>query len=338
MKHTRIAPKTVGLIVFPNVTALDLVGPMEALTCAQIDTTAGKQKGYRVVVIGLNDKPVTAESGLVIHPEYTFRNAPALDTVIVPGGFGLREPRVLERVARWLQGRAPHTRRVASVCTGVYGLAATGLLDGKRAATHWQFARDVAQRFPKVTVDADALFLKQGKFYTSGGITASIDLTLSLIEEDYGPAVALGIARELVMHLRRSGGQNQFSEPLKLQMQSGNRFADLFAWILGHLEQDLTVESLSRRAGVCPRHLSRLFKTEFKQTPAAYVETLRIGEACRQLTDTKSTVERIASAVGFKSADAFRRSFQKIRGVTPTSYRQNFGGIPGKRARSAASA
>lgn len=317
-------PKVIGVLIYPGITALDLVGPMEAFTCVQLDHALGKRKGYELVVIGLDLKPVTAESGLVLQPHCALRDAPILDTLLIPGGSGLRDPAVMKPLVLWLRRRAEKTRRVASLCTGVYALAATGLLEGRRAATHWRFSHDVAVHFPKVKVDSNALFIKDGKFYTSGGITASIDLTLALIEEDYGPSISLAVARELVMHLRRSGGQDQFSEPLKLQVQAGDRFADVLAWILGNLDKDLTLEALSRRAGVCPRHFSRLFKAAHGATPASYVETLRLSEACRQLTETRVTIDQLATAVGFRSADAFRRAFQNKIGIKPTAYRDRF--------------
>lgn len=316
--------RVIGLLAYDGITALDLVGPMEAFSCVQVDTAHGKRRGYRLLVIGLDRKPVRAESGLVIQPEVTLRDAPALDTLLIPGGSGLRELGILKPIARWLRRRAEKTRRVATACTGVYALAATGLLNGRRAATHWRFAKDVATRFPEVRVDANALFVKDGKFYSSGGITSAIDLTLALIEEDHGPSASLVVARELVMHLRRSGGQNQFSEPLKAQIQAGDRFADLITWIVSNLDKELNLETLSRRAGICPRHFSRVFKASQGKTPGAYVEALRLSEACNQLTDTRETIDRIASAVGFNSADAFRRTFQLRMGANPTEYRRHF--------------
>lgn len=324
MENSATKPKVIGVVVYPGVTALDLVGPMEAFACVETESPRGKQKAYELVVIGIDEKPVRSESGLVLQPGCTFRDAPPLDTLLIPGGSGLRDIAVLKPVVLWLRRRAEKTRRVASACTGVYALAATGLLDGRRAATHWRFARDVAARFPKVRVDANALFVKDGKFYSSGGITAAIDLTLALIEEDHGPSVSLGVARELVMHLRRSGGQEQYSEPLQAQMRAGDRFADLTTWIVGNLDKDLTLESLARRAGKCARHFSRVFKATQGETPAVYVENLRLNEGRKQLTDTRATIDQIASLVGFRSADAFRRAFHQRVGVNPTTYRERF--------------
>src|SRR6202011_3763539 len=166
-----------------------------------------------------------------------------LDTLIVPGGRGLRDAQTNVAIVKWLKAKAAQTRRIVSVCTGIYGLAPTGLLDGRRVTTHWRFAADVAAHFPKLKVDPNALFLKDGCFYTSAGITAGIDLSLALIEEDYGPSVALAVARELVVYLKRSGGQEQYSAPLQHQIRSADRFADLVGWITANLHKDLSVET-----------------------------------------------------------------------------------------------
>jgi len=316
--------RRVGIIGFPGVMALDVVGPFDAFSSAFIETDNGTLNGYEVVIIGLNAQPFVAETGIVFKPHKTFRNAPPLDTLIIPGGQGLRVPQTQRTVAEWVSKRAAKTRRIATVCTGTYGLAATGLLNGRRVTTHWRHAQDLAQRFPKLRVDPHALYLKDGKFFTCAGITAGIDLSLALIEEDFGPRVALSVARELVVYLKRPGGQEQFSEPLKFQSEAGDRFADLAAWMRGHLRQDLSAESLADRACLSPRHFSRRFKDALGTTPAAFVEGLRLTEARERLTVPDQTIESVAASVGFKSADAFRRAFERRYGLKPTSYRKHF--------------
>ena len=227
-------------------------------------------------------------------------------------------------IAHWISNRASRIRRIASVCTGIYALAPSGLLDGRTVTTHWRFAGDVARRFPKLKVDPDALFVKDGSFFTAGGITASVDLALAFIEEDYGPRIALSVARELVVYLKRPGGQKQYSEPLEFQFNSADRFADLASWMLGHLRADLSLEALARRACLSPRHLARRFKQSFGATPSVFVENLRLDDACRRLTEHTQTVENVATSVGFKSDDVFRRAFQRRFGVKPSSYRTRF--------------
>jgi transcriptional regulator GlxA family with amidase domain len=317
--------KRIGFLAFEGFVALDLVGPMEAFATAVVeDGRGGIGPGYEVMVLGLA-KTFKAESGIAFSATRTLQNAPALDTLVIAGGRGLRQPSIDAEVAAWLQRHAGKIRRIASVCTGVYGLASAGLLDGRSATTHWRFTQDLATRFPKIRVLPNALFVKDGPIYTSAGVTAGIDLALALIEEDYGSAVALRVARELVVYLKRPGGQEQYSEPLQFQSQSSDRFADLAAWMMSHLQQDLSVEALAERACLCSRHFSRQFRNVFGNTPGAFVEDLRLNEARRRLAVRNNTIDRVATSVGFRSADAFRRAFERRFGVNPSNYRKCFG-------------
>jgi transcriptional regulator GlxA family with amidase domain len=306
--------------------ALDLIGPSEAFGSAVVEEKDGSPRhAYEIVVLGLTQKPFTAaNTGVVFKPHATLDRAPKLDTLIVPGGPGLREPAINARVAAWLKEHASGIPRIASVCTGIYGLAAAGLLDGRRATTHWNHAQDVAHRFPRVRLDSNALYIRDGRFYTSAGITAGIDLALALIEEDLGPGVALAVARELVVYLKRPGGQEQFSEPLRFQSQSKDRFADLAAWIGGHLRHDLSVEALAERTFLSPRQFNRRFRQAFGVTPADFVERMRLDEARRRLAGREQRIETVADSVGFHSADAFRRAFERRFGVNPSNYRERF--------------
>src|SRR6266478_4525090 len=288
---------------------------------------------YEVVIIGLTNRPFTSESGVVFKPHKTITNAPALDTLIIPGGKGLRVPDTQRKAAEWIRRRAAKTRRIATVCTGTFGLAATGLLNGRRVTTHSRQAQELSKTFPQLKVDPNALFLKDGKFYTCAGITAGIDLSLALIEEDFGPRVALSVARELVVYLKRPGGQEQFSEPLQFQTLSLDRFADLAVWIKGHLRSDLSAEALADRANLSPRHFSRRFKAVFGTTPADFVDSLRLSEARARLTLPDQTIDRVAYSVGFKSADAFRRAFERRFGLQPSTYRKHFSLLSGKNSR-----
>ena len=315
----------VGLIGYDGVQALDIIGPSDAFTIADIETDNGQRRPcYEVIIVGITNKPFRAESGVSFQPHTTLGNAPALDTLIIPGGRGARIGQSSSLIAKWISSRAKRIRRIASVCTGVYALAPTGLLDGRRVTTHWRFANDVARRFPKLNVDHDALFLKDGPFYTAGGITASVDLALALIEEDCGPRVALAVARELVVFLKRSGGQKQYSEPLKFQINSTDHFADLASWMVEHMRGDLSLAALAKRVCLSPRHFVRRFKQAFGGTPAAFVENLRLDEARRRLSERTQTIESVASSVGFQSDDVFRRAFQRRFGVKPSSYRSRF--------------
>lgn len=320
-----MAPLRVGFIGYEQANALDLVGPAEAFASAFRDNGKGKlERCYEVSIIGLTKRSFTAESGIVFQPTTTVANAPKLDTLIIPGGCGLRRQDINRKVVDWILERARTTRRIASVCTGIYGLAATGLLDGRRVTTHWRFVAEVAKQFPKLKMQPNALFVKDGAFYSSAGITAGIDLALALIEEDFGSKVALAVAREMVVYLKRSGGQEQYSEPLQFQASSSDRFAELVAWMTNNPTKEMSVPALARRACLSPRQFFRRFKEHFGASPAMFVETLRLNEARRRLAAGEPSIESVAETVGFNGADSFRRAFTRRFRVTPSKFRRNF--------------
>jgi transcriptional regulator GlxA family with amidase domain len=318
--------RRVGFIGFEGANALDIVGPLEAFASAgRADYSRRESRGvYDIVVLGLTGEPFAAESGVRFMPHCRLNVAPKLDTIIIPGGWGLREPATNAAVSSWLLSHAPQIRRVASICTGIYALAPTGLLNGRCATTHWRFVEDVTRRFPSVRMQGNALYLKDGRYYTSGGITAGIDLALALIEEDFGPRISLAVARELVMYLKRPGGQEQYSEPLRFQTRTMDSFADLIAWICAHLDHDLSADVLAARVRLSARHFSRRFTAAIGCTPAQFVEAARLAEARERLTETRSSIERVSASVGFRSADVFRRRFELRFGVAPKSYRERF--------------
>jgi transcriptional regulator GlxA family with amidase domain len=320
-----MAPLRVGFIGFEQANALDLAGPAEAFASALRDNGRGKlEPCYDITIIGLTRRPFATESGLVFQPTATMENAPKLDTLIVPGGCGLRVSAVNRKVVDWILARKSATRRIASVCTGIYGLAATGLLDGRAVTTHWRFAADVARCFPKLRMKPNALFVKDEQFYTSAGVTAGIDLALALIEEDFGSKIALAAAREMVVYLKRSGGQEQYSEPLQFQTNSSDRFAELVTWMTNNPTAEMSVETLARRAALSPRQFFRRFKEHFGSSPAMFVETLRLNEARRRLSVGEPSIDNVAEAVGFTGADSFRRAFTRRFRVTPSKFRRNF--------------
>jgi transcriptional regulator GlxA family with amidase domain len=318
--------KRVGILIYRNVQALDVAGPMDAFASATVvDETGNSVPAYEVFTVASSSRTRAAESGLLFKPRHTFESCPELDTLLIPGGCGIRDPSVAGRLAPWIARVARRARRVAAVCTGTYGLAATGLLRNRRVTTHWRFAQDLAARYPELVVDANALYLKDGPFYTSAGITAGIDLALALIEEDCGRAVSLQVARELVVYLRRSGGQAQYSEPLEFEAKSLDRLADVARWIAVNLHKPITIEALARRVNLGPRQVSRRFKAAFGATPADFVESLRMKEAQRRLVVSGSSIKRVASSLGYRSPHVFRRAFERRFGVSPLTYRQRFG-------------
>jgi transcriptional regulator GlxA family with amidase domain len=310
--------RLIGIIGFDGVAALDLVGPLDAFTNA-----AGAPERYRCRVYGLSRKTFACESGLEFKPHGLLSDAPTLDTVIVPGGAGLRDPSINRPIADWLRAHAPGIRRVVTVCTGIYALAPTGLLDGRRVTTHWRFAADVATKFPALRVEADKIFLQDGRFYTSAGVTAAIDLALWLIEADHGHQLAINVARELVVYLKRSGGQEQYSSPLQLQSRSGD-LAPLTTWMANNLARSLSVEVLSERAHLSPRQLHRRFVAAFGQPVGEVVERLRLDAARERLTEYAYPIETVARLVGFQSADVFCRAFVRRYGTCPSDYRDRF--------------
>jgi transcriptional regulator GlxA family with amidase domain len=312
-------PRRIGLICFDTVTALDLTGPAEVFSMAN-ELCAN---AYELILVGPALKPLRTDTGVRVLPDIAFHDAPQLDTIFIPGGAALRDPLTAAPVIDWLRRRR-QTRRIASVCTGMYALAATGLLDGRRATTHWRWASDAARRFPKVSVDPDAIFIQDGNLYTSAGVTAGIDLALALVESDLGRPLALSVARELVVYIKRSGGQLQFSEPLRFEVRAADRFSGLTNFIVANLGKDLSVEVLADQAGLCVRHFRRRFRAVFGMPPATYVELLRLDESRRRLSSSRRTVDSVAASVGYRSADAFRRAFQRRFGIAPSLYLERF--------------
>jgi transcriptional regulator GlxA family with amidase domain len=320
MKHTT---KTVGLIAYDRVQALDLVGPMDVFASAN-SVAAADRPAYELIVIGIEAGPCRTESGLSFRPQCLLGEAPRLDTLIIPGGAGIRKAGPCEKVAAFLRGRAKNVRRIASVCTGIYALAKSGLLDGRRATTHWRWADDVARKYPAITMDADLIFVEDDGVFTSAGISAGIDLSLKFVEDDLGSETALAVARSLVVYLKRPGGQLQYSEPLRFQTRATDRFRDIATWMIGHLDEDLSSDVLSLHAHLSTRHFNRRFKSTFGMTPARFVERLRLDEARKRMLNDAEGLDQVAHSVGYASEDAFRRSFERRFGVNPSRYRARF--------------
>ena len=320
-----MVPKRIGFFVCPGIQALDMVGPMDAFAAAEISNDTSRSPRYELVTIGLTKQPVSAGCGLMIVPSNDIKNAPQLDTLVIPGGSGVRDPKTAAKIGAWIESHSHRLRRIVAVCTGAYGLAASGLLAGRRVTTHWRYARDLKDRYPLLSVDPNALFIQDGKFYTSGGITAGIDLSLALIGDDFGPGVALPVAREMLVYLQRSGDQSQYSEPLQFQMQSADKITNVARWISSNLSQNLSVERLAIRAHLSSKQFTRRFTVTVGTTPASFVETARLDEARRRLIQARTTIGRVAASVGFRNDDVFRRRFALRFGVSPSQYRSRFG-------------
>jgi transcriptional regulator GlxA family with amidase domain len=247
-----------------------------------------------------------------------------LDTLVVPGGPGVHGAARDARHVDWVRRRATAARRAGSVCTGAFLVAATGLLDGRPATTHWRECDRLARGFPQVRVDADAIFIRDGKIFTSAGVTAGIDLALALIEEDLGRALAMRVARHLVVYARRPGGQSQFSETLRAQSVDDGTFDALHEWIAANLDADLSVDALAARAGMSARHFARVYRAKTGLTPAKAVARLRLEAARRQLEGVEARIGTVAHAAGFGDSDRLRRTFHRHLGVSPRAYRTGF--------------
>jgi transcriptional regulator GlxA family with amidase domain len=316
-----MTPKRIGLIGFDQCTALHLAGPADALAAAFLDDGfGGRLPCYELCTIGVTLEPFCGDSGMVFTPQKSLETAPPLDTIIIAGGVGLQDLKLRERIAKWVGKRAKDTRRIATVCTGIYAVAPTGLLDGRQVTTHWRSARDVSQRFPKLKVNHKRLLIKDGPFYTSTGLSAGINLSLALIEEDYGPYVARAVSQDLLMYSagREPAGDN--TAKIDLNSDPIHRFGQVVGWIASNLQADLSVEVLARRACMCPNHFSRAFKSVFGSRPSEFVENLRLNEAKRRLGARHKTLRSVGESVGFTSPQAFQRAFKRRFGVRPSSY------------------
>jgi transcriptional regulator GlxA family with amidase domain len=245
------------------------------------------------------------------------------DTLVIAGGWGVYGAAEDPQLVEWVRQKARHSRRMTSVCTGAFLLAASGLLDGCRVATHWTRCEELARKYPRLQVEANPIFIQQGSLWTSAGVTAGIDLCLALVEQDLGRAVALEVARHLVVFLKRPGGQSQFSVTLSLQ-KGGSRFSELHGWIAEHLHLDLNIATLAAACGMSERSFVRHYRAETGQTPARAVELIRVETARRQLADSAVAIKRIAAQCGFGSEETMRRSFIRALSITPQLYRERF--------------
>jgi transcriptional regulator GlxA family with amidase domain len=324
------------MLAFPAAQILDVTGPLEVFAIASrlLAQRESADPGYAVEIVASESGPVRMSSGLEIVASRALRQVRGdLDTVLLAGGEGIRTVARDEPTLAWIRRVDARTRRIASVCTGAYLLAAAGLLDGRRATTHWGSCDDLARRFPQVRVEPDRIFVRDGRITTSAGITAGMDLALALVEDDLGGALARDVARMMVIFLRRSGGQSQFSAHLESPLAERPTLRALQAWIAEHPDADLAVETLAKRMAMSPRHFARVFTSELRITPARYVERARIEAARGWLESSDASLDEVAAASGFGSAETLRRAFQRVLGVPPSAYRDGFTRIPGEEVR-----
>jgi transcriptional regulator GlxA family with amidase domain len=317
-------PIRVGLVGFDEVTALHLVGPADAFVGAALDDGYGNRiPCYEVHTIGVFSDRFRAEDGLMFEAGRTLSSAPVLDTIIVAGGNGIRRSEVSHEVAAWILKRVNDTRRIGAVCTGIYGVAPTGLLDGREVTTHWRFARDLARRFPRLRIDHRKPFVRDGAYYTTTGLSGGMNLSLAMIQEDYGPYVAQSVEEGLTLRLTKEDQEELPSDAVPVDNYPIDRFSDLVAWVIKNLHADLSIEVLARRACMCPGHFSKLFKSVFGEPPSDFVQNLRLNEARRRLSKRQRTLRTVAASVGFSSSDSFHRAFERRFGIRPNKYVEN---------------
>jgi transcriptional regulator GlxA family with amidase domain len=316
--------RVVDVLTYPFVQLLDVTGPVQVFASANdLAAEEGRARPYLLRIVAQSGDGATSSAGVALAAGPLTETPEPIDTLIVAGGEGALAATENPVLIEWVRRRAAQARRTASVCTGAFLLAAAGLLEGRRAATHWKYCARFAERFPGVQVEPDPIFVRDGPVWTSAGVTAGIDLALALVEEDLGRAAALAVARYLVVFLKRPGGQAQFSASLALQAAE-DRFGALHAWIKAHLADELSLTVLAEQAGMSERSFSRHYAEASGQTPARAIERLRVEAAQNLLLESRAPIKRVAQRCGFGSEETMRRSFLRLLTVTPQDYRSRF--------------
>ena len=319
--------KLIVIVAMPGTMLLDIAGPSDVFHNA--NRVILQKEGFSPykIILASPDVLTTIKTGSGIAVqcnESLFRIKDKIDTLIIAGFPAADSLESRKDLIKWLQENSNKIRRIASICRGAFLLAEAGFLDKKRATTHWQFADDLQKKYPEIIVDGDPIFIGDGKIYTSAGVSSGIDLTLALLEEDFGREVALNVARNLVLYLRRPGNQSQFSVVLSYQETSKEPLRTLQKWIMDHLDKNLTVDVLAEQCSMSPRNFARVFQKEMRMTPGKYLEKLRLETARRRLEETHLGLDQIASECGLGSADTLRRIFLRHLKITPNQYRRSF--------------
>jgi transcriptional regulator GlxA family with amidase domain len=315
------------MAAFHDAEVLDITGPLDVFSIAGrlLMAQGAKQSPYTIEVVASQPGPLVTSSGIRLLADRSFREVVGqVDTLMIPGGIGTTRATEDTPFITWIRSMASRVRRVCSVCTGAFILAEAGLLDGRPATTHWRWCELLARRYPAISVETDPIFVRDGKFFTSAGVTAGIDLALGLVEEDHGRELALATARHMVMFLKRPGGQSQFSVQLSSQMALRDPIRELQGWTADHLDRDLSVEAMAARVAMSPRNFARVFRRETGMTPGSFVEMARVEVARRRLEESSEPIDAIAADCGFGTRESMRRAFLRTLGVPPGSYRDRF--------------
>jgi transcriptional regulator GlxA family with amidase domain len=326
--------RIVLFIAYPGVGLLDLTGPYTVFWSASWFLAQRGDRTYERRVATVRGGPVETTDGLTVmaEPLSTFDDV-EIDTMVVPGALDLTAALNDRELLGWITTHAPRARRICSVCTGSFLLAEAGLLEGRRVVTHWQAGEALRARYPTLRLEPDAIFVRDDPMWSSAGVSAGIDLALALVQDDCGREIAISVARQLVVYLKRPGGQSQFSELLHIQARTDGAFADLHDWLAKHLDDEtISVETLARRACMSSRNFARVYKTKTGRTPAKAIELFRLETARRLLEDTDERIETIARRTGFGDEDRMRNTFQRHLNVSPRDYRERFGYRPAPNA------
>jgi transcriptional regulator GlxA family with amidase domain len=318
--------RRIVMLGYPGAQILDISGPLEvfARTSRWLrDHRRLAYDAYPLQLVAPRGGWFETSGGLRLQAACSYSKASRAHTLLIAGGIGYRNQLADRALLKWIAAQAPQVARLGSICTGALLLAGAGVLRSKRATTHWAYFDHLREVAPDVEVDRDAIFVRSGNLYTSAGVTTGMDMALAMVEADWGKATAVAVAQELVMFLKRPGGQSQFSRHLAAQ-QRDDVFGALELWMLEHLDADLSVEALARRASMSPRHFARLFKLRLGTTPAAYVRRLRVEEARRQIESGSARVKHVARSSGFTDDQHMRRAYKRLLGVTPAEYRSRF--------------
>ena len=325
---TESPTRRVVIVVYPGVTLLDAAGPAQVFSSAnEVPGSVPGMPRYRVVLASPDGGAVETDTGITLG-SVPLRQASTrpIDTLIIAGGVGVFDALEVKKLIRWIASRLATSRRVATTCMGAFLAAEAGLLKGQTVTTHWRRIEDLQDRYPDLRVQCNPLFIRNGKIWSSAGVTAGIDLALAMIDEDHGHEVAMQVAQSLVVFLKRPGGQSQFSNVLTAQKDDGGgTFSDLHAWVTDHLQTDLSIETLAERAGMSPRTFARIYKARTGITPAKSVELMRVDAAKRLLEQTGLAAQEIAARTGLVDEQRLRRAFLRHVGVSPFDYRRTFG-------------
>jgi transcriptional regulator GlxA family with amidase domain len=327
-----MALRRVVAAVYPDFQLLAATGPLEVFPMATRLLANRGPAGYVTELVSRRGGPVRSSSGVVVETGPLVRVRGPIDTLLVVGGLGLGDALGDSTLVRWTGGAARRARRTVSVCTGAFLLAEAGLLDGRRVTTHWSACESLGRRYPAVEVDPEPIFVHHGDLATSAGVTAGMDLALALVEDDHGSALALEVARWLVLFLKRPGGQAQFSAHLTNQTATRPALAELQVWLADHVSEDLSVAAMARRVAMSVRSFARAFRAEVGETPGSYVEGLRVEAARRWLEDTERPIRDVARVCGFGSVETMYRVFHRTLEVSPREYRRRFASSRGATA------